>query len=253
MEPHEYDLMHELERSYWWYPAKRSLVVNMIRHWIRPAGPVRLLDVGCGTGANLPALRRFGTVTGCDVAEPAVRYARGRGFADVVLQPDPHRLPFPDGRFEIVAALEVLEHVDDDAALLRDIGRVLAPHGTVLLSVPAHPSLWSIHDEAAHHRRRYRKADLLKTLAAAGFEVERTTYLNGLLFPLIVPVRWIRDRIVRRRGQTTSDFHVRIPRWLNALFRFIFASEWQVIRRMPLPVGLSLCCMARRTPAPARA
>ncbi|MEK7477012.1 MAG: class I SAM-dependent methyltransferase [Candidatus Coatesbacteria bacterium] len=245
MEPREYDLMYAIEETYWWYVAKREIVVRIIRHWIKPRGPLEILDIGCGTGGNLLALRRFGPATGCDISAEAVAYAKGRGLDDIVHQPDPQRLPFPDGRFDLVTALEVLEHAGDDVGLLREIGRVLKPGGVALLSVPAFPALWSVHDEAAHHRRRYRKAGLLGAIREAGLTTVRVTYLDGFLLPLIVPVRWVRDRIVRGKAVTT-DFNLILPRWLNAVFRAVFRSEWVILRFGSLPVGLSLCCLVRK-------
>ena len=247
MEAREYDLMFAIEQTYWWHVGKRALLVRLLRHWLRPRGPLAILDVGCGTGGHMLALRRFGPVAGCDIAPEAVAYARGRGLDEVVHQPDPARLPFADGRFDLACGLDMVEHVDDDTGMLREMARVVKPGGSVLLTVPAFPSLWSVHDEAAHHVRRYRRRELLARIRDAGLMPERVTYLDGFLLPLIVPVRWLRDRLVRGR-ETTTDFHIRLPRWLNALFLRIFVSEWAVLRFAPLPLGLSLCVLARKRP-----
>jgi SAM-dependent methyltransferase len=248
VEAAEYDLMFRIETSYWWHVGKRRLVMNLIRRWVAPAGPLRVLDVGCGTGAHLLALSAFGPAAGCDVSPAAVAYARSRGLDGVTHQPDPARLPFPDSSFDLVTALDVIEHADDDEQLAREIARVLEPGGAALVTVPAHPALWSVHDESVHHKRRYRQGELLRTLRAAGLHPARTTYLNGLLLPLIVPVRWLRDRWPRSHG-ATSDFNLPLPRWLNALFLFVFTAEWWWIRRWPLPFGLTICCLARKPKA----
>ena len=245
MESQEYDLMYAIEQTYWWHVGKRALVTRLLRRWLAPNGPVEILDVGGGTGATLLALRQFGPAAGCDVAPEAVQYSRERGLADVVHQPDPARLPFADGRFDVVTAFDMIEHVDDDVAMLKEMARVLKPGGTVFLTVPSFPALWSVHDESAHHKRRYRRKELLARLAAAGFEPRHVTYFDMFLLPLIVPVRWLRDRIVRPK-EVTSDFHLKLPRWLNAVFLAIFVSEWPILKFMPLPVGLSLCCLARK-------
>jgi len=245
MERQEYDLMYEIEHTYWWHVGKRALIVRLLRRWLGAKGPFDVLDVGCGTGGHLLALRAFGPVAGCDVSAEAVAYARSRGLEGVVHQPEPARLPFPDGRFDLVCGFDMIEHVDDDVAMLTEMRRVLKPDGAVFLTVPAFPALWSVHDEAAHHRRRYRRKELLEKVAAAGLEPGHVTYFDAFLLPLIVPVRWLRDRIVRPKA-VTSDFHLRLPRWLNAAFLGIFVSEWAILRFLPLPVGLSLCVLARR-------
>ena len=163
----------------------------------------------------------------------------------MVHQTDPLRLPFAAGRFDLVTCLDVIEHISDDVRMMEELARVLKPGGAVLFTTPAHPVLWSVHDESVHHQRRYRRSEFIEKLHRAGLILERFTYLNGLLLPLIVPVRWLRDRLTRSKG-TTSDFHLQLPRWLNAAFRLTFCAEWAVLKFAPLPIGLSLCCLARR-------
>ncbi len=245
MESAEYDLMHRIEQRYWWFVGRRWLVLRLLRRWLRPAAPLDLLDMGCGTGANLMAFRALGRAAGCDIAESAVAYCRGRGLDGVVHQADLDRLPFEDARFDLVTGTDVLEHIADDAGMLREIRRVLRPGGAVFLTVPAYQALWSVHDESLHHQRRYGRRDLTAKLAAAGLVVERVTHFNTWLLPLIVPIRWLRDRVTRPTG-ATSDFNLDLPGWLNALFLAVFRSEWAVLRFMPLPAGLSLVVLARK-------
>lgn len=244
VESAEYDLMFRIEQTYWWYTGRRALVVNLLRRWLRPVAPLAVLDVGCGTGANLLALRVLGETAGCDVSPAAVEYCRARGLAGVVLQ-ELDRLPFPEARFDLVTCLDVIEHIEDDVAMMREIGRVLKPGGAVLFTTPAHKALWSVHDESVHHKRRYARRELTDKLRAAGLAPARLTYLNGLLLPLIVPVRWLRDKVVRPKG-VTSDFNLDLPAWMNAAFDLIFRSEWLWLRFAPLPLGLSLCALARK-------
>ena len=139
----------------------------------RRAG-ARLLDAGCGTGGNLAA---FGPGRGVDPAPEAVAACRARGL-DVV-QARLEALPFDDGAFDLVLATDVLEHVDDDVAALRELRRVAAPGAVLLVTVPAHPRLWSAHDVALHHRRRYRRAELLARLRAAGWDPVVVTWWNA--------------------------------------------------------------------------
>ncbi len=247
MESGEYDLMFRIEQTYWWYTGRRFLVVNLLQKWLRPAAPLAILDVGCGTGANLLALRALGDTAGCDVAPAAVAYCHSRGLTGVVPQV-PDRIPFPDGQFDLVTCLDVIEHIEEDTAFMREIGRVLKPGGSVLFTTPAHKVLWSVHDESVHHKRRYARREFTDKLRAAGLLPARLTYLNCWLLPAIVPVRWLRDKIVRPQG-VTSDFNLNLPGWLNRVFDLVFKSEWLWLRLAPLPFGLSLCALGRRPPA----
>lgn len=248
MESAEYHLLYRIEQTYWWHVGKRALVVNILRRWLRPDRPLALLDMGCGTGAHLLALAQFGPAAGCDMSPEAVAYCHGRGLTGVVLQPDPMRLPFGDASFDLVTGLDVIEHIEDDVAMLREIGRVLKPGGHVFLTTPAHKILWSVHDESVHHKRRYSRKELHAKLVLAGFVPERSTYFNGFLLPLIVPVRWLRDKLTRSKGPT-SDFNLELHPLLNRLFLFIFTAEWWIIRWMPLPLGLTICSLGRKISA----
>ncbi|MEK7765581.1 MAG: class I SAM-dependent methyltransferase [bacterium] len=245
MELGEYELMYQIEQRYWWFLGRRGHALRLLERWTHGARGLDILDVGCGTGANLLAFRRFGAVTGCDISPAAVAFCRKRGIADAVVQPEPDRLPFPDGRFDLITCLDVIEHVKDDVGMLREMCRVLKPGGAAFFTTPAFPALWSVHDESLHHMRRYRRRELVDKFAAAGFAAERITYLNALLLPLIVPVRWLRDRLTRSKG-ATSDFNLGLHPALNALFLAAFSSEAAWLRFAPLPFGLSLCALARR-------
>ena len=249
MKTDEYRLMYEIEKGYWWFTGKRFLVTKVLKRLAgRPDGfpvPAMILDVGCGTGGNLESLAAFGEVRGCDVAPEAVEFCRARGLTGAVLQERPDALPFPDGVFDVATATDVLEHIDDDIAALREMARPLKAGGILLLTVPAYPALWSVHDESVFHKRRYTRADLSKKLSAAGLETVLLTNWNMFLLPLIVPTRWLRDRITRPGG-ATSDFHMELPKWLNAAFYLVFISEWLLLRFFPLPAGLTLTAVARK-------
>jgi len=244
MEKPEYELMYRIETTYWWYTARRWLVMRILRRHLKGSS-LAGLDVGCGTGGNIMALNKFSTMSGCDIAPEAVDFCRNRGLTSVVLQDRPDGLPFPDSRFDFVTGFDVMEHIENDARMLADMARVLKPNGLILLTVPAYKSLWSVHDESMHHKRRYDRADLLEKLGAAGFVPERTTHLNAFLMLLIMPVRRLLT-LTKRGREMSSDFNLPLPRWLNAIFHVVFCSEWAILRFLPLPFGLSLLCVARK-------
>jgi ubiquinone/menaquinone biosynthesis C-methylase UbiE len=190
MYEHEYDSMYRLEGSYWWYVARRALAVELLTDEINGRSPVRILDVGCGTGANVSAFTQLATTTGIDASMDALHFCRNRGINAVALSPV-EVLPFGRATFDIVTALDVLEHTDDDLLCLREIHRVSKERGLVLITVPAYGFLWSEHDEALKHRRRYTAHELRNKLALTGFEVVRTSYfISTLFFPILALRIW---------------------------------------------------------------
>ena len=230
MRPEAYEEMRALEERHWWFRGRRRLLRALLG---RVGAGGRLLDAGCGTGGNLAF---FGPGVGVDPAAEAVAACRARGL-DVV-QAGLEALPFADAAFDVVLATDVLEHVEDDVAALRELRRVAAPGAVLLVTVPAHPRLWSAHDVALHHRRRYRRDELLARLCSAGWEPVVVTWWNAVLLPLVAAAR------VRRSGGGTD--HDRTPRWADGLLELPLAAEaWLVHQGVDLPFGVSLAVAAQ--------
>src|SRR5918998_2562281 len=179
MMQHTYSILYEVEGSHWWYIGRRRIISSFVREIcsrIRDRRP-KILDVGCGTGANLVMLGEFGEAHGIDVSHDALSFCQERGLENVK-HGAAEELPYEDGTFDLVTALDVVEHLDDDLAGLSEMRRVLRPGGRVLLFVPAFMFLWGLQDEVSNHRRRYRLSQLRRVLEKAGFQIERTTYAN---------------------------------------------------------------------------
>ena len=230
----------ELEKTHWWFVVRRSLVLDQARRWA-PRPVARVLEVGCGTGATLRGLAllfpRAG-VTGVEPVASAQQVAAAAG-CDVVLGSF-ERLPAATGSVDMLLALDVLEHLDDEAAGLAEAARVLRPGGRLLVTVPALPSIWGPHDEVNHHRRRYTRAMLCDRIIGAGFRVERVTSFNTLLLPLA----WV-ERSVARRRRRPAVVAQPAP-FVNAALRRVFAMELPLLRTFDLPIGLSLLLVASR-------
>ena len=229
------------EATHWWFAGRRTILDALIQRTLAGAAPGRILDVGCGSGGNLGLLARFGRVDGIEHDPEARAVARMRSGLEIQPGSLPDDLPVADGAYDLVALLDVLEHVEEDEASLRAIGRKLASGGRLLITVPAMPWLWSAHDETHHHKRRYTRASLERTVRSAGLEIERIGYFNTLLFPFAVATRLARAVF----GVETSD-DVIPPRVLNAAFRTVFASERHLVGRVRLLVGLSLFAVVRQ-------
>jgi trans-aconitate methyltransferase len=211
----------------------------------RLAGPERrrILEVGCGTGAMVPVLSTYGTVTGMDSSEEATTHCKALFPASAFVTgtvPD----DVPREAFDVVAALDVLEHIGDDVGALETLGDALVPGGLLMVTVPAYGWLWGPHDELNHHVRRYSRRDLRAAVEAAGFEVERTTYFNSLLFPVAAAVRLARRYLIRHQ-EATADLAVP-GRTVNELLTRVFAAERRVLRHVDLPFGVSVLALARR-------
>lgn len=248
MNPDEYARMHQFEDWYWWFVARRQAALRFARDF-RPAGQsLRVLDAGCGTGGLMARLAQEpgAEVYGLDLSRDALAFTRGRGQPRLV-QGDVTALPFADDSFDLVTALDVVEHVEQDEQALAEIRRVLRPGGVLLMSVPAYPFLWSSHDAALHHRRRYTASGLLRRLRAAELTAAKLTYLLTFLFPLIALVR-LADRFRRRRPPRTHL--VPLPALINRLLIALQEVELSLARRLSLPFGVSLFCVAQKAVAP---
>jgi SAM-dependent methyltransferase len=240
----------EIEDRHWWFRGRRAIFLRLLDHYLPPAdrGERRLLDVGCGTGAMLRHLERFGSPIGIEAAEEAVRLCRARGVGAVQLAEAPP-LPFEGDRFDLVTALDVIEHVDDDVEMLREVERTLRPGGMLLLSVPAYRYLWGLQDEVAHHKRRYVAREVRESVEAVGLEIARLSYFNTILFAPIAVVRLLR-RVQTRPPELRSDFDMTKTGRLNEVLARIFASESRLLQRADLPFGISIVALAFKPDSP---
>jgi SAM-dependent methyltransferase len=244
MERVVFDRMAELDQLHWWFVARRRILAEVIRRVVKPPKRARLLEVGCGTGHNFAMLKKFGRLDACELDYCARALATKRLRRKVEEAKLPDLSMFERNSYDLVALLDVLEHVRGDVASLRAIHRRLKPGGAMVLTVPANPWMWSAHDAAHHHFRRYTKRQLAKVLRDAGFEVQLLSYFNTLLFPLIAAARIV-GKIAGREAADDS-----LPSGpVNAALDKIFGLEAGLLARVPMPFGVSLIAVARRPEA----
>lgn len=243
MERAVFDRMAEQDSRHWWYVARRRILADLIGREVRLPPDARILEIGCGTGHNFEMLRRFGRLDAVEVDGEARALASRRLGHAVGDAPLPDLPGIPEGTYHLIALLDVLEHVEEDEASLRSIAARLAPGGRILLTVPAYRWMWSAHDEAHHHKRRYSKAGLAAVARAAGLEPVLLTHFNTLLFPLAAAARLAGNAL----GKTSSDDRMP-PAPVNRLFEAAFGLERHLVGRVPLPFGVSLVALLAPPP-----
>ena len=248
MYEHEYEAMYGLEDVYWWFIARRQLAVEILARELAGRDGARILDVGCGTGSNLAAFSELGPAVGIDMSADALAFCRQRGVERVAFS-EIERLPFADGTFDVITAMDVLEHTDDDLAALGELRRVLRPGGLLLATVPAYGFLWSEHDEALKHRRRYTAHELRNKMTVKDLRIERTSYFITALFVPIFAMR-IHQGLFKKSTHPQTSIRL-LPRWLNSTLIGLLALERRVFRRINLPFGVSIVALARPDIRPA--
>lgn len=248
MHPDLYQRFFDIEDRYWWSVGTRRSFQALIAQIGRGGG--RVLDVGCGTGVMLRELApAWLMAVGCDRSATALAYCRRRGLRALV-QSDAISLPFSDGCFALVLALDVVEHLDDDHACLGELARVCQPGGHVLVHVPAFQLLWSDKDEINQHRRRYNGRALVDLVERAGLRVIHRRYLNTTVLPVALMrslwQRWAGRRSASGESAASLDRLYEIPRPMNAALTAMMDAERWVGQRFPPPFGMSMVCLARK-------
>ncbi|MEO6216041.1 MAG: class I SAM-dependent methyltransferase [Sphingomonas sp.] len=230
-----YDRMAAHDSTHWWYRARRDILADYLAREGNLPANARILEIGCGTGHNLPMLAAFGSVEAIEIDPAAREIASARLGSPVGAAPLPELSGVERDAYDLIAVLDVVEHIEDDVAALKAMATCLKPGGKILITVPAHQWMWSAHDVVNHHHRRYSKKTLLAAIRAAGLKPAKLGYFNSLLFPLAAAAR-IGGRLTGRDDSDDSP----PPKIVNALFEAIFRLERHLVGRVPLSPGLSI-------------
>ncbi len=271
MRPLNYQIMFDVEDEHWWYVGRRAIVLAQVadalgapigarasrlpeskssssgerssnRNHAGETPALRLLDIGCGTGGNMDHLQRYGQMHGVDLSGIALDFSRRQRGHQRVMFASATELPFANESFDLVTALDVVEHLDDDLSGLREIQRVLRPNAPAVIFVPAFQSLWGPNDDQSGHKRRYRLPQLRERIEAAGLRIERISYANVAMF---LPI-WLGRKILNVLGRTgQSENRINHP-LINRLLARAFASEAGWLRKHALPFGVSIICVVRK-------
>ena len=253
MQQHTYAIMDEVEGSHWWFVGRRAILESFLKNIeaklasgeskAEPptsAGGFKILDIGCGTGANLEMLSQFGEAEGVDVSDDALEFCRLKGLnAQKGLA---ETLPFEGETFDLTTALDVVEHLDDDIAGLKEMHRVTKNGGYSLIFVPAYMFLWGVQDDVSNHRIRYTKKQIVDRLKAAGYTIERATYANWTFFAPILAGRTLM-RITGIKPESENNVNISA---LNGIFGKLLGAERFWLKNFNFPFGVSIVIVARK-------
>ncbi|MBK6751057.1 MAG: class I SAM-dependent methyltransferase [Pyrinomonadaceae bacterium] len=245
MQQHTYAIMDEIEVSHWWFVGRRAILESFITPIAQklgsPNSSLRILDVGCGTGANLEMLSKFGEAEGVDVSDDALEFCRLKGLK--VQKGLAENLPYVDETFDLTTALDVVEHLDDDVAGLKEMLRVTKRGGYSLFFVPAFMWLWGVQDDISNHRIRYTKKQIVERLEKAGYTIERATFANWTFFAPILGGR-VLMKLTGLKPKSENNINVSA---LNGVFGKLFAAERFWLRKLNFPFGVSIVVVAKKT------
>lgn len=245
MESDAYLKMSQVERTHWWYVARRQIVRSQIERLGLKTNAL-VLEVGSGTGGNFPLLSNFGPVSAIEMDAGAREIAKNSiagTTVDLRAGKLPEDNPFADMKFDLVVMLDVLEHIEDDDGTMKALFACMETSGKILITVPAYQWLWGPHDKVLHHKRRYTRTELRRVIEGAGLKVRKISYFNTFLFPLVALIR-VAESLTgsnKVRGQDKPGDA------MNRMLKTVFASERHVLKGMNFPFGVSLICIAEKT------
>ena len=244
MQPDELDKQAAVEKTHWWFRMRRALLTNGLSS-PRLENNSRILEIGAATGGNFQVCQQFGNYYALDLSSYALGVCQGKGIGNLV-RANGRSLPFDGDQFDAVIAFDILEHIEEDNEAIGEIFRILKPGGRLLVNVPAFQWMFSAHDSAFDHVRRYQPNELESKVAEAGFAIDYRTYWSFFIFPAVALVRAASGQ-QKSQQETKTDFDRKLPKpaeWmLNALARLELAL---IRRRISLPIGISLLCFARK-------
>lgn len=237
-----YRIFFKIQKKHWWFVTKKEIVLDTIDRYLSRKADIKVLDIGCGSGLMLNALEAVGQTFGMDMSDEAINFSREifDGQVEKGLLPD--QIPYNENFFDLITALDVIEHVDQDVESLRAMRSRLVSGGKAVITVPAYMFLWSAFDEMNEHKRRYTLTELNTKLVQAGFAVEKISYYNTLLFPVVWAVRML-NNILKRNGASDVDMPS-AP--LNFVLKNIFNMERYLLRILNLPFGVSILAVVRK-------
>lgn len=237
-----YRIFFKIQKKHWWFVTRKNIVLDFIDRYMVKEDKIKILDIGCGSGLMLNALEELGKTYGMDMSDEAISFSREIFNGRVEKGALPDQLPYQHNYFDLVTALDVIEHIDNDVDSIRAIRSLLLHGGKCIFTVPAYMFLWSAHDEMNEHKRRYTLTELNNKLVKAGFTVEKISYYNTFLFPVVYLVRML-NNILGRDGASDMDTPGRA---VNYFLNKVFGFEKHLLRYFNLPFGVSVIAVVSK-------
>ncbi|AYD40437.1 class I SAM-dependent methyltransferase [Clostridium fermenticellae] len=242
MKEYLYKELYDLENKHWWFLGKKKIVLSLIRTYVKYNESNKILDAGCGSGLMLNNLKEFGKVFGMDCSKDAIKFSKLIFDGEVKLGFMPEHIPYIKNYFNLIIALDVIEHIEDDELALLDLKDHLTYDGVCVITVPACMSLWSNHDIVHQHKRRYTLRELKKKLLNAGLKVEKISYYNSILF---LPIFIIRQ--IHRLLNIKSGSDAKMPNtFINFILKNVFSFERHILKNYSIPFGVSLIAIVKK-------
>ena len=248
MKKSEYQKLYELEKTYWWFVGRRMVIKQIIKNFLGRTKHLNILDYGSGSGGNLPLLEEFGTVVGAENSDLAIELSKQKLSCEIYKIEDKKPLPFIQSSFDLITLLDVLEHIENDQEFLKNLKSYLKRGGFLLITVPAYKFLWSEHDEALGHFRRYTASELVKKLGSANLVPIHYTYTISFLLPAIIGYRFLKKmfRLVSYKNRQPQTSYIALPAIINYVFIFLLKIESILLTYFKIPFGASILILAKR-------
>jgi SAM-dependent methyltransferase len=237
-----YRIFFEIQKKHWWFTSKKEIILDTIARYTNLKPESAILDIGCGSGLMLNALEEIGNTSGMDMSDDAIQFSQEIFKGSIKKGFLPNNVPYPENQFDLITALDVIEHIDDDVQSLRTIRSLLTQNGTAIITVPAYMFLWSHFDELNEHKRRYTLPELKDKLELADLRIEKISYYNTLLFPIAYLVRKL-NNLLGRDGASDIDMP---GKSVNTILTKIFSSEKSLLRFCNLPFGVSILAVVKK-------
>jgi 2-polyprenyl-3-methyl-5-hydroxy-6-metoxy-1,4-benzoquinol methylase len=237
-----YRIFFEIQKKHWWFVTKKQIVLDLIKRYTVSGSNKKVLDIGCGSGLMLSSLEEVGQTFGMDMSDDAINFSREIFKGEVKKGSLPLQVPFEENFFNVITALDVIEHIDEDVDALKALRSRLTAEGKAIITVPAYMFLWSEFDVMNEHKRRYTLTELKAKLIEAGFTIEKISYFNTLLFPAVYVVRML-NNLLHRDGASDVDMP---SRPVNSILQKIFNIEKYLLRFLNLPFGVSILAVVKK-------
>jgi ubiquinone/menaquinone biosynthesis C-methylase UbiE len=250
MEKYTYQEIFENEETNWWFVGTRNIIFAQIQKIFGDKDNLKILDIGCGTGIVMKKLEKYGEVYGMDISEEAIKFCNKRGIKNIS-KSSALKIPYKNDYFDLITILDVLEHVDEDQKTLEEINRVLKREGICILTVPAFSFIWSEHDIALHHKRRYNLKFLSLNIKKAGMKLEKASYYNFFLSPLIMMFRimknFLKNLFHKNYNEASAKTDLfRVNSFTNMFLKTILNIEASFLKKVWFPFGISILAIIKK-------